>query len=89
MPGVVGVVLDPDQPRHTVAVVELPSGVAVRASPYPRPIPGVPPERNLNGISFAVANATGVLAEVLSRHPAVDSAEAAIDLLRRRGSPGY
>ena len=31
------------------------------ASPYPRPIPGVPPEKNLHGISFAVANVTGFL----------------------------
>ncbi|MYG21824.1 MAG: hypothetical protein F4168_05470, partial [Gemmatimonadetes bacterium] len=37
----------------------------VAASPYPRPIPGVPVERNLSGISFAVANVTGVLASVL------------------------
>ena len=31
-------------------------------SPHPRPIPGVPAERNLKGISFAVANVTGLLA---------------------------
>jgi hypothetical protein len=35
---------------------------AYRASGYPRPIPGVPPERNLSGISFAVANVTDWLA---------------------------
>jgi subtilisin family serine protease len=34
------------------------------ASGYPRPIPGVPAERNLSGISFAVANVTGFLARV-------------------------
>lgn len=33
-----------------------------RASGYPRPIPGVPVEKNLKGLSFAVANVTGVLA---------------------------
>ena len=33
-----------------------------RASGYPRPIPGVPREKNLAGISFAVANATGFIA---------------------------
>ena len=33
----------------------------MHASGYPRPIPGVPPERNLKGISFAVANVTGLL----------------------------
>ena len=37
------------------------NGVVVfGASGYPREIPGVPPERNLNGISFAVANMTGL-----------------------------
>ena len=35
------------------------------ASPYPRPIPGVPPERNLHGASFAVANMTGFAAQAL------------------------
>ena len=36
------------------------------ASPYPRPIPGVPPERNLSGASFAVANMTGFVARTLA-----------------------
>jgi hypothetical protein len=36
------------------------------ASPYPRPIPGVPPERNLHGVSFAVANMTGFVALALA-----------------------
>lgn len=34
----------------------------VGASIFPRPIPGVPRERNLSGISFAVANVSGFLA---------------------------
>ena len=34
----------------------------ISASGYPRPIPGVSPERNVKGQSFAVANATGLLA---------------------------
>jgi len=38
------------------------------AAPFPRPIPGLPPERNLSGVSFAVANVTGLLArEALRR----------------------
>ena len=37
------------------------------ASGYPRPIPGVPPEQNLKGLSFAVANVTGLLAAVRHR----------------------
>lgn len=36
--------------------------VHYRASIYPRPIPGVPRERNLHGVSFSVANTTGFLA---------------------------
>ena len=83
MAGVVGVVMDAAQPRDTVVVVDDESGAAVRASPYPRPIPGVPPERNLNGISFAVANVTGVLARVLAGAPDVRTADQAIQLLRR------
>jgi hypothetical protein len=82
MPGVVGVVADADQPRDEVTLVELPRGTAVRASPYPRPIPGVPPERNMHGISFAVANATGILAALLSREPGVRTAREALDALR-------
>jgi subtilisin family serine protease len=40
--------------------------VRLRACGYPRPIPGVAPERNLKGVSFAVANATGVIARQLA-----------------------
>ena len=81
MQGVVGVVMDAGQPRDSVTPVELPSGRALRASPFPRPVPGIPPERNFNGISFAVANATGVLASALARHPGVVTAEEAMGLL--------
>jgi hypothetical protein len=87
MPGVVGVIMDAEQPRGDVSVLESASGAILRASPYPRPIPGVPPERNLNGISFAVANATGVLARELEARPDVASAEAAIALLRAAERP--
>lgn len=34
-------------------------------SPYPRGIPGVSRERNVNGVSFAVANAAGFVARAL------------------------
>jgi len=82
MDGVVGVVMDAEHPRDSVSVVDVRTAVALSASGYPRPIPGVPPERNLNGISFAVANATGVLASLLAAHPKVRSAEAAMELVR-------
>ena len=43
------------------------------ASPYPRPIPGVPKEINLHGISFAIAHCTGMLAKVLESYPPADA----------------
>jgi subtilisin family serine protease len=70
--GAVGVVLDWECPREGVDCRALPDGrVVVAASGYPRPIPGVPPEQNLSGISFAVANASGVIARVLEQRPEV------------------
>lgn len=61
LPGVIGVAPDPDCPRDAFRYH---SGV-FHASPYPRPIPGVPVERNLQGVSFAVANMTGLAARLL------------------------
>lgn len=79
--GAVGVVMDPAQPRESVSVLEVDGRPVLRASPYPRPIPGVPSERNLNGISFAVANATGVLARLLADRTDVRLAAEALELL--------
>lgn len=45
---------------------DLPTRMTVRASGYPRPVPGVPPSRNLKGLSFAVANVTGLIARAMS-----------------------
>lgn len=81
MEGVVGVVLDDAQPRERVRVIEEEEGRVVAASPYPRPIPGVPVGRNLSGISFAVANAAGALAGALEVAPEVRTAAAALELL--------
>lgn len=71
LPLAVGVTLDWGCDRHQATVAVVTEGavrrVRLRASGYPRPIPGVPPERNLKGISFAVANATGLLALHLER----------------------
>jgi subtilisin family serine protease len=64
LPGVIAVQLDWDCPREDYRT-SLIDGVEVyRASGYPREIPGVPRERNLSGISFAVANVTGLLARL-------------------------
>jgi hypothetical protein len=61
--GVVPVALDWDCPRDEYRTSTLPDGRTLyHASGFPRPIPGVESERNLKGISFAVANVTGLLA---------------------------
>jgi subtilisin family serine protease len=61
--GVVAVELDWNCPRNEYRTHRQESGRLIyRASGYPRPIPGVPPERNLKGRSFAVANVMGLLA---------------------------
>jgi len=61
--GVVPVVVDWDCPRDSYRTSMLPDGrMLYHASGFPRPIPGVAPERNLKGISFAVANVTGLIA---------------------------
>jgi subtilisin family serine protease len=62
--GVVPVQLDWDCPRDQYRVAQVDGDTVFRASGFARPIPGVPPERNLNGISFAVANMTGFVARV-------------------------
>ncbi len=56
---VIGVGLDWDCPRESYRCMPIDSRTTFFASGYPRSIPGVSQERNLNGISFAVANMTG------------------------------
>lgn len=58
LPQVFGVAIDMECERDTYRVA---SGIYY-ASGYPCPVPGVPPERNLQGISFAVANMSGFVA---------------------------
>jgi hypothetical protein len=59
---IIAVGLDWNCPRETYRCVATEFGPVFYASGYPRPIPGVPPERNLHGLSFAVANMTGFVA---------------------------
>jgi hypothetical protein len=75
LPTVIGVEGDPDCPRDRFRTV-LRDGIEPETGPlyfvastYPREIPGVPRERNLNGISFAVANMTGFVARAIQEHP--------------------
>ncbi len=70
LPGVVAVDVDWTCPRDGCLVTVGDDGaILLRASGYPRPIPGVPVEQNLSGISFAVANASGFLARLLEGAP--------------------
>lgn len=70
--GATPVALDWNCPRDQYLTAPLEDGRTLyRASGYPRPIPGVHPDRNLKGLSFAVANVTGLIA-----------AERAIEMLR-------
>lgn len=63
LPGVVAVDVDWMCPRDECHVTVADDGrVTMRASGYPRPIPGVPVEQNVSGLSFAVANASGFIA---------------------------
>jgi subtilisin family serine protease len=83
--GVVSVELDWTCPRLGVTVsAATGDAVVCRASGYARPMPGVSPERNLKGISFAVANTTGVLAREL-RPGSRASVTTAVEALRRVG----
>lgn len=62
--GVIGVDVDWELARHQYRGGVSP-GPCFFASGYPRPLPGRPLGRNLHGISFAVANLTGILARAL------------------------
>lgn len=68
LPSVINVGLDWECPRHQVHAAAAGGDPVIYASGYPRSAPGVPRARNLYGISFAVANVTGVLARGLSAH---------------------
>lgn len=85
LPNVAGVTLDAACDRNAlIATHDSSSGlVAFAASGYPRPIPGVPVERNLSGISFAVANVTGFLARLLEADASVRDVSELARRLRR------
>jgi hypothetical protein len=78
LPGAIGIELDWACPRDAIRI----EGATLHASGYPRPIPGVPTDRNLRGISFAVANATAFLALALERDPTATTAAAVLAVLK-------
>jgi subtilisin family serine protease len=76
LPGVIGVSLDWECPRTRYRCTENDGGPIYYASGYPRSLPGMPRERNLHGISFAVANMTGFVLRARESHPAESVREA-------------
>jgi Subtilase family len=86
VPGVVSVSLDWACARDSCDVAIDPDGrVRIHASGYPRPIPGVPPDRNVKGLSFAVANATGLMA-LASEGVRLRSVADLVGAIERRGT---
>ena len=80
LPGVIAVVPDTtcsdsihvSKPNGTTPteLIDSRSGkIIFSASPYPREIPGVPRDRNLHGVSFAVAHVTAALARLWPTAP--------------------
>ncbi len=59
LPGVIAVEADSGLERYECRAV---GETRLAGSPYPRQIPGVDRDRNLSGISFAVANVSGIIA---------------------------
>ena len=82
LPGVLPVRLDWECPRDGFRTVDSSDGPKFLASGYPRPIPGVPREANLKGISFAVANMTGFAARARQAVPASSTATIAAFLAK-------
>ncbi len=60
---VIGVVGDPTCARESIRLLSDPTP-HIAACPYPLDIPGVPRERNIHGVSFAVAHVTARLANL-------------------------
>jgi subtilisin family serine protease len=76
LPNVIGVGLDWDCPRETYQAKPSDSGTGASgtiwsASGYPRDLPNLPRQRNLHGISFAVANMTGFVARACEEVPVI------------------
>lgn len=66
LPGAISVALDWNCPRDTYRREVIDGREVFFACGYPRPIPGIPPEHNLRGMSFAVANVAGFIAQALA-----------------------
>lgn len=68
MAGAIGVAMDADCPREAFGCTMREGKPVFSAPPYPREIPGVRREDNLNGVSFAVAHISAHLARRRALH---------------------
>jgi len=73
--GVVPVRADGSLDREAYEVGVVDDRRVLVAAPYPRDIPGVPRDKNVHGISFAVANASAFVARALEATPGADLAQ--------------
>jgi subtilisin family serine protease len=80
--GVLPVQVDWTLDRRQFRIAHVDGVAVVRASGLPREIPGVPPARNLQGVSFAVANATGFAARAMEGMKEKRSVAAVVARLR-------
>ena len=85
--GTVAVIADAQCPWDEHQFTQIDGKPVFVASPYPRPIPGIPPKRNLHGISFAVAHITGVVAREWPASRNLYNGEHASALFGERGMP--
>jgi subtilisin family serine protease len=76
--GVIAVRADWTCDRHQYRIGSEEGRPLLLASPYPRDIPGVPREKNVHGVSFAVANATGFVARSLEAQPAANTTDVCV-----------
>ena len=82
---VIPVLLDWQCDRHACKILSRDGRRVVCASGYPRDAAHLPRERNLKGISFAVANATGFVARALEGQSGARAADA-LDILAAAGA---
>ena len=87
LPSVIPVQLDWQCPRNEFRTTTTTDGrIIFLASGFPRSIPGVPPSKNLKGLSFAVANMTGFVVKTLGTLPNASVKEIAHLLLGQAAS---
>lgn len=84
--GVVSVTLDWECPREEYRMTWAGGRPGLAAAGYPRDIPSVPRDRNLKGISFAVANASAFLARARQADPHASVSEL-LAILERATAP--